>query len=373
MKYPGRQLLLWASIVLFNMQPAAAQSGVDQKPLHSYAPHLQQLHQALNIHFYNPANGYYKEHAEADRNKNPASYLWPLCALIQADNEMELLQYSRLKMDSTFRVILKYYDTRQPAPGYASYPPPLGGGDRFYDDNQWIGIALMDGYFRKKDPVYLQKSIEIYRYMMTAYDTASGGGLYWQEGKLNSKNTCSNGPGVILALQLYKATKQKSYLDTALLLYNWVNKNLKDTDGLYFDNIRIPGGRIDQRKYSYNTGTMMQSAVYLYELTGSKQYLQEAIDVAKAAEKYFYGTGKLRDGYWFNAVLLRGYQHLLQHTSDLSFVRSFATCINYALQNNRNSESLMVGNNNRTVDMVNQAGMLEILARLTYLQKKYKI
>jgi hypothetical protein len=363
----------WVPFLFLLCQQVAAQPPAVVKSQDTYWQQVQLLQQAISTNFYNQASGYYKEHAEAERNKHPASWLWPLCALIQADNELELLRGEQKKVDSTFRIIGKYYDTRMPAPGYASYPPSLGGGDRFYDDNQWIGIALMDGYFRKKDPVYLQKSLEIYRFMMTAYDTAAGGGLYWQEGKLNSKNTCSNGPGVILALQLYKATRQKSYLDTALLLYNWVNRHLRDTDELYFDAVKIPGGRIDSRKYAYNTGTMLQSAVYLYELTKNKQYLAEAVTIAQASVKYFCGTGKLRDGYWFSAVLLRGYQHLFKHTNDLSGIRAFAACIDDALQNNRNGDGLMVSGNKKTADMVNQAGMLEILARLAYLQTKYKL
>src|SRR5207237_2956636 len=129
----------------------------------------------------------------------------------------------------------------------------------------------------------------IYKYMMTGFDTASGGGLYWQENKKATKNTCSNGPGIILALQLYRATKNKKYLDTAKLLYTWVNDKLKAPNGLYYDNINVKTGRISRQMYSYNTGTMLQSNVYLYELTGEEQYLKEAVSIADSALVYFNG------------------------------------------------------------------------------------
>lgn len=354
-------LVSWSTI-----QPAAARQAT------SYSQAVEPLQQAIRQHFYKANTAYYKEHADSARNDRPVSFLWPLCGMIQADNEVEALG-AKGRIDETFSVILKYYDPKAPAPGYASYPPPLGGGDRFYDDNQWIGIALMDGYFRTQKASYLSKSKEIYRFMMTAYDTATGGGLYWEEGKRNTKNTCSNGPGIILALQLYKATKQKPYLDTALLLYNWVNSHLRDSAGLYYDNISVPGKKIDTRRYSYNTGTMLQSNVYLYELTRNPQYLAEAKAIARAAQPYFYGTGQLRDGFWFNAVLLRGLQHLLQYDKDLSYIRSFATCIDHALQNNREARGLMTGRNKQPVDLTNQAGMLEILARLAWMEKKYAV
>jgi uncharacterized protein YyaL (SSP411 family) len=345
--------------------------GLQTLAQNKYQQQLLHLQQSIKQQFYDSATGYYREHAEQERNKNPASYLWPLCGMIQADNEIERLNQGQNLMPATINVIKRYYDNRLPAPGYASYPPALGGGDRFYDDNQWIGIALMDAYFRTPHPEYLKLSQSIYRFMMTAYDTAAGGGLYWQEGKLNSKNTCSNGPGIILALQLYKASKKKAYLDTAILLYNWATKNLEDSEGLYYDNIAVPGRKIDPKRYSYNTGTMLQSNIYLYELTGNKKYLQKAIRIAESSVRYFYGSGKLMDGYWFNAVMLRAYQHLLVHSKEPKYIRAFSRCIDNAIENQMLPNGLM-GTRNNTSDLVNQEGMLEILARLTYLFSNYQ-
>ncbi len=272
--------------------------------------------------------------------------------------------------DSTFSIIRQYYDTSAPAPGYASYIPAFGGGDRFYDDNQWIGIALMDAYNRTGKSAYIKDSEEIYRFMMSAYDTAAGGGLYWQEGKLDSKNTCSNGPGIILALQLYKATGNTKYEDTALMLYNWVNRHLQAPSGLYYENISTTG-RVDETMYSYNTGTMMQSGLYLYELTNDPRYLKAAIAVGDSAMQYFLSSGQFRDSYWFNAVLLRAYQHLLLHVKDLKYIRAFKKCTDYALRRRKNSRGLM--ENKKVVNLVGQAGMLEILARLALLEKEYSL
>ena len=337
-----------------------------------YQKQMLQLQQSIRHYFYDSASGYYRESIYPEENKNPASYLWPLCALLQAYNEIDkVIPASQHLFDSTFSLIRKYYDTSAPAPGYASYIPVLGGGDRFYDDNQWIGIALMDAYKRTGKAAYIKDSKEIYRFMMTAFDTATGGGLYWQEGKLNSKNTCSNGPGIILALQLYKATGNKKYQDTALLLYNWVNSHLQAPSGLYYDNISATTYKVDEKKYSYNTGTMMQSGLWLYELTNDPQYLEAVIAVADSSMHYFLDSAKFRDGYWFNAVLLRAYQHLLLHVKDLKYIRAFKKCTDYALLQKKNSQGLM--ENKKVVDLVGQAGMLEILARLAWLEKKYSL
>jgi hypothetical protein len=264
-------------------------------------------------------------------------------------------------------------DSDKPSvPGYDSYIVEFGGGSRFYDDNQWLGLAWMDAWSRKREPALLERGKLIYRFMMTGYDTVSGGGLYWEEGKKTTKNTCSNGPGIVLALQLYKATREKKYLDTALLLYRWVNEHLRDSDGLYFDNIRLRDHRIGRAKYSYNTGTMLQANVWLYELTRERVYLQRAVAIADSACSFFYGSGKFRDGYWFNAVLLRGYQDLLKFNSNPVYLAAFERCVDESLQHDISPFTGVMGVKKQQL-LVNQAGMLEILARLVLFYTQFPI
>ncbi|MDB5246703.1 MAG: glycoside hydrolase family 76 [Segetibacter sp.] len=329
------------------------------------------LRSAIQKNFYDSAAGYYKEVVTPEKNHNPYSYLWPICAMYQAANEIEKIEPGVNLLQPMLTIIRDYYDPAPPRPGYASYIMKLKGGDRFYDDNQWLGITSMDAYTRKKNKTHLNIGKEIYDYMMTGFDTVLNGGIYWQENKKISKNTCSNGPGIILALQLYKATKDKAYLDTALLLYTWMNENLKSPKGLYYDNINIKNKRIGKAQYSYNTGTMLQSNVYLYECTGDKKYLKEATAIADSSLSFFYGNNKFRDNYWFNAVLLRGYQHLLQHNKDVKYILGFKKCLNPVLQNEKNEQGLF--GKGKVLDLVAHAGMLEILARFALLEKKYHL
>jgi rhamnogalacturonyl hydrolase YesR len=356
------RLFFTAGISLFAMSIGCSGQQVSSP---DYKAEVKSLYRAIKENYFDSASGYYRELPKNQEQKNKASYLWPLCAIFQAENEIEYVEKRSDLIQGTFEIITRYYDKRPPAPGYASYPPELGGGDRFYDDNQWIGITLLDAYERLKNKNYLAKGAEIYRFMMTAYDTTSGGGLYWEEGK-PTKNTCSNGPGIILALQLYKATRQKSYLDAALLLDNWVNKNLFDGSGLYYDNINTKTGKTDQKRYSYNAATMLQASLYLFELTGNKQYLSRAIEIADASNTYFYGSGKFRDNLWFNAVMLRAFVHLKKHHPDNKYLQSFKVCTDQAIQHNKNENGLI--GISKLSDIVSQGGMLEILARFSALK-----
>jgi rhamnogalacturonyl hydrolase YesR len=288
--------------------------------------------------------------------------------LFQADNEIETLEPPAKLLQSLLPIIRDYEDPSPPAPGFADYIRKFTGGERYYDDNQWLGITALDAYARTKDPSYLSLGQEIYTFMMTGYDTVLTGGLYWKENRKTSKNTCSNGPGILVALQLYEATKQQTYLDTALLLYHWVDKTLKAPSGLYYDNMSIKG-RVSTPILSYNTGTMLESNLYLYECTGDKHYLHEAISIADSSLPFFYGGTHFRDSYWFNVVLLRGYQHLLKYDKDTKYILGYKRCLDYALQNEKNENGLFA-EKGKPLDLVAHGGMLEMLARFAWLDAR---
>lgn len=215
---------------------------------------------------------------------------------------MESLYPQQKLMLPVENAINQYYNDQPPFPGYQDYVLKERKSSRFYDDNQWIAIAYLDAYNRNHQPKYLDVSKMIYRYMLGGIDTVSGGGIYWKEGDKTTKNTCSNGPGILVALQLYKITRQKQYLDTALSLYRWTNKYLQAPDGVYYDNVKLPSLKIAKATYTYNTGTMLQSNVLLYEITKKQQYLTEAKRIASAGKARFFKNGKLPNEYWFNAV-----------------------------------------------------------------------
>ena len=355
--------------VVFTSLSIYTETAYAQTPAGNYPQAFLSLKQAVDKEYRDSTTGLYRDEPALNKTtQNKYSYLWPLCGLLQAANEQEKMQPGSGAVAPVWAAIQQYYDPASPAPAYASYIPALGGGSRFYDDNQWIAISLLNAYARVHNRAYLDSAAMIYRFMMTGFDTTRGGGLYWEEHSTHSKNTCSNGPGVLVALDLYKITKHQYYLDTALLLYNWVNAHLRSPEGLYYDNIRMKDGSIGKAQYSYNTGTMLEADVYLFEITHDKTYLQQAKKTAESALSYFYAGGKFRDSYWFNAVLLRAFQHLLQHDKDNKYVKAFEKCTLQALNSDKNADGLMGVSHHHS--LVDQAGMLEILARLAWMQQR---
>lgn len=321
---------------------------------------------ALNL-YQKVQDNYYDKEAKLYTNKNADnrkySDLWGLCAMVQVANEMEKAEPKKDYLTDVLRIIDLYYTEKKSQGGYDSYLVNLGGGDRYYDDNQWIGITLMDGYKRTKNPAYLKKAVMIFDFMMMGFDEAAEGGLYWREVDKLTKNTCSNAPGIILALQLYEATKNKKYLKTGQSLYDWTNKRLRSPEGIFYDNVVIKTDSIDKRTYSYNSGAMIQSNVYFYEITKNIKYLKEAQKIAESSLTKFYPNAKFRDDYWFNAVMLRGLQHLRKYDSNDKYIETFKKCANYALANEINEQGTV--GKKRQVNLVNQSGMIEILLRLS--------
>jgi Glycosyl hydrolase family 76 len=342
-------------------------TGYGQTNYNNYLRCCDVVYQNIYRYFYNSSTGLFIE-KDTPFNKPPHSFLWPLCGLVQAANEMERLHPDSAYLQPVIAAIRHYYSEKAPAPGYHSYVFNEKEEPRFYDDNQWLGLAYMDAYNRKKDNRYLEDSEEIYRFMMTGFDTIGGGGLYWKEGDRSTKNTCSNGPGILLALQLYRATRIPAYLDTALLLYNWTNQFLLAPEGVYDDALKLPSKKIDKRKYTYNTGTMLQSNVLLYQITRQKKYLTRAQQLASASLRVFYRQGRFPENYWFNAVLMRGYEALYEVDKNKKYLQSVLHYIDMVWKQDRDKKNLVGEKIPR--ELLDQAGVLELLARAARLKKE---
>lgn len=318
---------------------------------------------------------------------NLYSYLWPYSGTFSAVNALfETTSDANYKSLLDTKVLVgleEYFDTRRTPEAYASYINSAAQSDRFYDDNVWLGIDFTDVYTLTKEAKYLQKAQLIWNFIESGMDNNLGGGIYWCEQKKESKNTCSNAPGSVLALKLFKATKDSTYFVKGQHLYEWTKANLQDsTDYLYFDNIALDG-KIGKAKFAYNSGQMMQSAALLYQLTGDKNYLTDAQNIARACHNYFFmdyvtEQGKtiklLKKGdIWFTAVMLRGFIELYQADRNKVYLDSFNQSLDYAWEHARDEKGLFSTDlSGSTHDnrkwLLTQAAMVEMYARLAAIK-----
>ena len=319
---------------------------------------------------------------------NQFSYLWPYSGTFSAVNALfeatHDKKYKKLLDSRVLPGLEEYFDTQRVPNAYSSYIRTAPASDRFYDDNVWLGIDFTDTYQMTQEPKYLDKAQLIWKFIESGTDSILGGGIYWCEQKKESKNTCSNAPGSVLALKLFKATNDSSYFEKGKKLYEWTQRNLQDsTDYLYFDNIRLDG-KIGKAKFAYNSGQMMQSAALLYQLTKNPIYLKDAQNIAKECFNYFFtdftpATNEeafrmLKKGdIWFTAVMLRGFIELYRIDKDKTYINAFNKSLSYAWDNARDENGLFNTDlSGKRKDqkkwLLTQAAMVEMYSRLAMIQ-----
>lgn len=315
---------------------------------------------------------------------NPYSYLWPYSGTFSAVNALFEAtgdkKYQQLLDTKVLVGLEEYFDDKRKPDAYASYVKDAPPSDRFYDDNVWLGIDFTDTYMMTKEEKYLDKAKMIWKFIESGMDDELGGGIYWCEQKKFSKNTCSNAPGAVYAFKLFEATQDSSYFKQGLFLYEWTKKNLQDTsDYLYYDNKAL-NGKIGKAKYAYNSGQMMQAAALLYKLTGNKEFLTEAQNLAKACYGYFFEDITTTEGetirilkgrdIWFTAVMLRGFIELYNIDKNKTYIDSFNLSMDYGWDKGmRTSNGLFNTEWNGTKQddskwLLTQAAMVEMLGRL---------
>jgi hypothetical protein len=145
----------------------------------------------------------------------------------------------------------------------------------FNDDISWMVIASLRAFLITNRPDFLSYAKKNWDMMYSrAWSSDYGGGLWWKV-DVNSKNACVNGPGAIGAYLLYKATGDASYLSKAKAIYAWERQTLFDSKtGAVYDNISPTGG--DKWRFTYNSGTFIGAANYLYQDSGDKAYFSDA-------------------------------------------------------------------------------------------------
>lgn len=197
-------------------------------------------------------------------------------------------------------------------PGYDSYarPPYGGGGDMFYDDNEWVGLAKVQQYLMTHDTKALARAKQIFTLVESGWDTDAShpdpGGVFWTQATWShDRNTVSNMPGAELGLRLYQVTHDRSYLDWSLRMYDWTNTYMLSPDNLYWDHVDLQGN-VNTVYWSYNQGVPVGVNVLLFQATHDKTYLRRAETVASAAYDWFVTGGRLMgQPIYFNSIFFK--------------------------------------------------------------------
>jgi len=181
----------------------------------------------------------------------------------------------------------------------------LWTGNVYNDDISWGVIAFSRAYLITGNPSFREIAKNNFDAMFSrAWDTNfTGGGLWWRTDN-QFKNAAVNGPAAIAACYLYQIYGDSSYLSNAKDCYAWERRvlfNANSTSGAISDGIDINTG-YNHWASTYNQGTFIGVANFLYQITGLPVYYQDAILAATYTRNSIadgagilpeYGTGDL--------------------------------------------------------------------------------
>jgi len=188
----------------------------------------------------------------------------------------------------------------------------------FYDDMEWNALALLRTYNATKDEKFKTAAQTIWIDIQTGWNTNGGGGIAWTKGDLFSKNACSNGPACILAARLFQQFGDTVNKNWALKIYDWEKSTLfNPSNGAIYDNLNAKSGVISSYISTYNQGTFIGSAVELYKITGEKTYLNDAVKAAnytinKLTANRIINAEGTKDLALFKGIFIRYFTELIQ-------------------------------------------------------------
>jgi predicted alpha-1,6-mannanase (GH76 family) len=201
-----------------------------------------------------------------------------------------------------------------------------GWPNKFYDDMEWMAIAWLRAFYVTGEERYKQAALILWEDIKTGWNDHMGGGIAWRKPQLDYKNTPANAPAVILAARLYRAFGEPTDLAWAVIIYEWLTKNMVDpATGFVWDGMnRLGDGAIDKHwKFTYCQGVYIGAGLELYRVTQERVYLQSALRTAHAAiaELADSGTSLLPpegtgDGGLFKGIFVRYLTELILAVND---------------------------------------------------------
>jgi Glycosyl hydrolase family 76 len=333
------------------------------------------------------------------RRPRATAHLWPFVRALVATLDLsglapELVPTFDADAEITRRLaaLERYWDPAGRLPAYASdVVGTRSGGDRYHDDNAWVGLALVQLERLRPGAGQLDRAEQLFRFAVAGWDhrrdAPTPGGVFWVEqgrgaGRRNhDRNAVSSGPNAELGLHLAQLTGSCATLAGPIAapdMYEWVNAALdagaavgEPATGLFWDK-RRGDGSLDRTLWSYNQGSMVGANVLLgRRARGGERdrYIGRAEAIARKALRHYGAAGLLAQPPAFNAILFRNLLLLHEATGDealradtLAALRGYADQL-WSARHSRQNRALVCG---RPATLLDHSGLVQVLALLAW-------
>ena len=184
-----------------------------------------------------------------DSNRYPLATIWDFVPLFEAADYTALASPTS---ENVKRVIhfadyaARYWDrnvtpapgVRRKTPGYTPYMGSWNDPETWFDDNGWWGLAFMDAAKAMSrarrynlSSRYVGDAKRAFTFIYdNAWDSAGGGGLWWNTHHSSGRSSEALAAGTDLAARLYQTTGLLFYLHAAEKYITWANDNIQAQD-----------------------------------------------------------------------------------------------------------------------------------------------
>jgi predicted alpha-1,6-mannanase (GH76 family) len=158
-----------------------------------------------------------------------------------------------------------------------------GWSSDYYDDENWMALALMRVFDWTNDRAHLDRAAALFQDIVNAWDATSSrpGGIWWDRAH-TQKATASNAGPVITGARLAGKTGNATHLAFARQAYDHWRTTMVDPVTYQVSDHVNPDGTIVRWRFTYNEGLMIGAAVELYLATGEARYWNDAHSIAAA-------------------------------------------------------------------------------------------
>lgn len=284
-----------------------------------YAARAREVTEHIQKTFFDPQSGVYLKSLQIQK----PDYVWlqsVMFANLVAATRSDPETYGP-RLEKYFTALDSYWDAKVKIPGYEAARTSGNGHDKYYDDNAWLVITLLEAYETNREPRYLQRADETLRFVLSGWDEELGGGIWWhQEHKDGTKNACSNGPSAVGCLQLARLREGQeaaALVEQARKIVAWTIGALQAEDGLFDDRKVVATGEVKRGKLTYNSALMLRALLGLHRATGKQEYLDEARRIGKAGDWFLdQKTGVYRDAVRYAHFMVEADLELYRATKD---------------------------------------------------------
>lgn len=355
-----------------------------------YAERAARAHAAMQRHFWT-RRGIYRRDG-LPRPPRAAAHLWPFIRALVATLDLTGIP-APLRPPTTgddalaaaLQALERYWEPQGAAPAYASdVVGARWGGDRYHDDNAWVGLALVQLERMRPGAGRLSRAAQLFAFAQSGWDrrtdVPSPGGVFWVEqgrgvgARNHDRNTVSTAPNAQLGLHLAELGLKPPGPVAPAEMEAWVRGALTADNGLFWDKIRGDGS-IDRAQWSYNQGSMIGLNLLLHRAApgDGTEHLERAEAVATTALRHYGGVPRGQPAA-FNAIFARNLLQLHAATGRAQLRADIRAALSayadWAWTDRRGRRDLF-RLSGRTPTLLDQSAIVSVLALLAWDPSAY--